>query len=88
MAMSSPSPDAHWRDSARYPRFFFIDARAAFPVLLALAHIRLWTISVALVAMLFFGVLHRYGFTVSVFGRWLGALLAGRRKVAAPWWLR
>jgi len=83
-----PSSDAHWRDSARYPRFFIIDARAAFPVLLALVHIRLWTISAALVAMAFFAVLHHYGFTVSVFGRWLGSLFAGRRKVAAPWWLR
>jgi intracellular multiplication protein IcmT len=86
--MKTPSVDAHWRDSARYPRFFIIDARASFPVLLALVHIRLWTLLTALVAMLFFAILHRYGFTVAVFGRWLGALLAGARKIAMPWWLR
>lgn len=82
------SSGAHWRDSARYPRFFIIDARAAFPILLALIHIRLWTIITAVVVTVFFAVLHRYGFTVAVFGRWLGALLAGPRKIAAPWWLR
>lgn len=84
----APSPDAHWRDSARYPRFFIIDARAAFPVLLALIHIRLWTMILAVSAMVFFAILHRYGFTVAVFGRWFVSLLAGKRKVAAPWWLR
>jgi intracellular multiplication protein IcmT len=86
--MARISPDAHWRDSARYPRFFIIDARAAFPVLLALVHIRLWTMGLALAAMLFFAVLHYYGFTVPVFGRWLSGLLAGRKKDASPWWLR
>lgn len=83
-----PSSDVHWRDSARYPRFFIIDARAAFPILLALVHIRLWTMVTALIAMVFFGILHHYGFTIAVFGRWFRSLLAGKRKMAAPWWLR
>jgi intracellular multiplication protein IcmT len=65
-----------------------IDARAAFPVLLALLHIRLWTLAVALIAMLFFGILSYYGFTVPVFGRWARSLAAGKRKISAPWWLR
>lgn len=86
--MKAPSTDAHWRDSARYPRFFFIDARAAFPLLLALVHITLWTILTAVAAMVFFAILNRYGFTVAVFGRWVRSLVAGPRKIAAPWWLR
>jgi len=86
--MKPPSADAHWRDSARYPRFFIIDARAAFPILLALVHIRLWTFGLALLATLFFAVLHRYGFTIDVFGRWIRAIFAGPRKISAPWWLR
>lgn len=85
--MKAISPSAHWRDSARYPRFFVIDARAAFPILLMLMHIRLWTLITAVVAMLFFSVLNHYGFTVAVFGRWLRSFLAGRRKVSAPWWM-
>ena len=29
-----PTADAHWRDSARPAKFFFVDAKAAFPLLL------------------------------------------------------
>mgnify|MGYP006327536373 FL=1 len=49
--------EAHWRDSARIPRFFLIDARAAFPLLLFLLHIRVWSFLLALVVMAFFDLL-------------------------------
>lgn len=77
---------AHWRDSARQPRFFLIDARAAFPLLLFLLHIKLWSLVLAVATMTFFGLLERYGFSLTVFLRWLRSLLAGPRKVAIPWW--
>lgn len=79
---------AHWRDSARNVRFWFIDFRACFPLLFMLFHIRLWTFIVALVATLFFTALERYGFSVAVFSRWLRSYLAGPRKIAQPWWKR
>jgi len=78
---------AHWRDSARTPKFFFIDGRAAFPMLIFLLHIRLWTFIVAVIATLFFTVLERFGFTLPVFGRWLRNFFAGHRKIANPWWM-
>ncbi|MBS0359397.1 MAG: IcmT/TraK family protein [Proteobacteria bacterium] len=78
----------HWRDSARNPRFFMIDFRAVFPVFLLLLHIRWWSFAVTVVAIFFFTMLERYGFTVVVFFRWLRAFLAGSRKVSAPWWKR
>ena len=78
---------AHWRDSARSPRFYGIDARACFPLLLFLLHIRWWSFAVALVATLFFAALERYGFRVAVFLRWLRNLVAGKRKMATPWWI-
>ncbi|GJM07234.1 MAG: phosphoesterase [marine bacterium B5-7] len=78
--------EAHWRDSARMPRFFMVDARAAFPFLVFLLHISWWTFWVAIVAMIFFAALERYGFTVPVFLRWFRSSLAGRRKIASPWW--
>lgn len=82
-----PSPDAHWRDSARYPQLFIIDARSVFPVLLALLHLRVWTIALAIMVSLFFGILNRYGFTLAVFGRWIRTTLGGKRKAAKPWWM-
>jgi intracellular multiplication protein IcmT len=79
---------AHWRDSARNVRFWFIDFRAAYPLFLFLIHIRLWTLALALTATIFFTLLERYGFTVAVFARWLRCFIAGPRKFAKPWWRR
>lgn len=79
---------AHWRDSARNVRFFFIDFRACFPLLLFLLHIRLWTFILAVIATAFFATLERYGFTVGVFLRWIRSFIAGPRKFAQPWWKR
>lgn len=77
---------AHWRDAARTPRFFFIDAFAVFPLLLMLLHIRLWTFMIALTAMTFFMILERFKFTLPVFRRWLKTTLAGPIRTAYPWW--
>ncbi len=78
--------DAHWRDSARAARFFFVDARAAFPLLLWLLHMRIWSFILAIVTMIFFALLEKYGFTLSVFVRWLKNFLGGPHKAAHPWW--
>ena len=76
----------YWRDSARNPRFFMVDALAALPLVLFLLHIRLWTFYLALITVIFFGVLERFNFTVPVFLRWLRSTIAGRIKVAKPSW--
>lgn len=79
---------AHWRDTARPVRFFFVDYRATFPILFFIVHIRIWTFLLAVAAMVFFAMVERYGFTVTVFMRWLRAYIAGPRKMAQPWWRR
>jgi len=78
--------EAHWRDSARPVRFFIWDSKNAFPMLLFLLHIRLWTFIVAVAATLFFTLLNRYGFSIEVFLRWFRNIIAGKRKMAVPWW--
>jgi intracellular multiplication protein IcmT len=77
---------AHWRDSARNVRFWIVDYRATFPLLILLFHIRLWTFIFAVVATVFFSLIERYGFTPIVFLRWMRAYVAGPRKIAQPWW--
>ncbi len=79
---------AHWRDSARSVRLFFLDFRACFPLLILLFHIRIWTFILAVIATVFFTALERYGFSLIVFLRWLRAFIAGNRKIAQPWWKR
>lgn len=80
--------DAHWRDSARPIKFFIWDGKAAFPMVLFLMHIRLWTFIVAVATMMFFTILNRYGFSPMVFLRWARSSIAGKRKIATPWWMR
>ena len=81
-----PTAEAHWRDSARPAKFFFVDAKAAFPLLVFLVHIKLWTFLIALVLMTFFAILNHFGYSIEVFSRIARAYLAGPRKVAIPWW--
>lgn len=75
-----------WRDSARIAKFFIIDARAAFPFLFLLVHIRLWTLILATVVTIAFATLDYYGFSVVVFFRVLRTFMAGKRKLSRPWW--
>lgn len=77
---------AHWRDTARNVRMWFVDFRACFPLLIFLFHIRLWTFLMAVITTVFFGMLERYGFSLVVFSRWLRTYIAGPRKISQPWW--
>jgi intracellular multiplication protein IcmT len=78
----------HWRDAARRPRFYLMDALAALPLILFLLHISLTTFCIALLAIAFFIVLERFQFTVPVFFRWFRATLAGSIRLSKPWWRR
>ena len=80
------NPNAHWRDASRTPRFFIMDAYAAFPLLLFFLHIKMWTLLVAIGAMVFFMILERFQFTIPVFIRWVKSQLAGPYRTAQPWW--
>ena len=77
--------NTHWRDSARTPRFFIMDAYAFFPILFFMLHIRLWTFLLSLGFMAFFILLERFKFTIPVFARWVRASIAGPLRVAKPW---
>lgn len=81
-----PTLNAHWRDSARPARFFFIDAKAAFPFFLFLIHIKIWTLVAAVIAMSFFTLINKFGYSVEVFLRIFRTYIAGSRKMAIPWW--
>lgn len=78
--------DAHWRDSARVPRFFIVDAYAVLPLFLFLLHIRYWTFGIALTASIFFAILERFGYSVPVFLRVAKTLLSGKHRYARYWW--
>lgn len=52
---------AHWRDTYRPARFFFMDARAGIPTLLMLLHVRYWTIAISVVVIAVFYYFERLG---------------------------
>jgi intracellular multiplication protein IcmT len=80
--MNLKNPDtAHWRDSARMPQFFGIDATAALPLPVFLLHIKLWTFFLAIAVGAFFAILNKFGFTIAIFKRWLRNFLAGNHKI-------
>jgi intracellular multiplication protein IcmT len=86
--MKEPKVGSSWRDSARSAKLWIFDASATFPLLVLAFHITWTTFIVAVVSMLFLSLLGRYGFSMVVFARWIRSSLAGKRKVAVPWWFQ
>ena len=86
--MAEFSSTSHWRDSARSPRFFLIDARAAFPIFIFLLHIKLWTGLAVIFSAIFFSIIEHYGFTVPIFFRVLRNFIAGSQKNSQLWWVK
>lgn len=83
------NPDTvHWRDSARTPMFFLLDAYSAIPFLFFLLHIRLWTFLLCTGIATFFALLNKFGFTLPIFLRFTRSFLAGNHRSARPWWHR
>ena len=81
-----PSVNAHWRDSARTVRFFIIESSAVYPMLFFFLYMNAVTFYFAVGVATFLSILARYGFTTTVFGRWLRGKIAGPRKMTNPWW--
>ena len=80
------NPNAHWRDSSREPRFFFVSANAAYPILLLLIHIRWWTFLLALGTILVLATLEHFGLTPQKFIRVFRVFLVGKYKYRKGWW--
>lgn len=85
--MASQDTNAHWRDSARRPKFYFMDANAAFPLLLFLLHIKLWTFVLTIGTVIFFVILGRFGLSIPIFKRLVISTIAGPLRIARPWWI-
>ena len=78
---------AHWRDSARPVKFFFLEGEAVFPFFILIVHWSYLTFGIAVIATLFFTILSHYGLNMPTFFRVLRGIVAGKRKYAHPWWL-
>lgn len=78
----------HWRHTAKPARFWIFDARAGAGLAIFMLHWSMLTLKIAVVIFVIFGLLERFGFSVTVAARWLRARLAGPVRSARPWWHR
>jgi intracellular multiplication protein IcmT len=74
--------DSHWRNTQKPARFFALDARAFFAILLFLVHARLWTFSIAILVMFLFWILERRGLTFEASLRAFRSWILGRNRPA------
>lgn len=58
--------EVYWRNTARDPRFFGVDARAVYVFLPVLFHLRLWTCAIAAFSLLLFWIVEQFGLTPGV----------------------
>lgn len=74
--------DIHWRNTMKPPRFFFMDARAALPIVLFLVHARWWTLVLALGIVLIFVMVERRDLSFAAALRTVRSALIGFRRPA------
>lgn len=76
-----PDIYAHWRDSALQPRFFSVDARAAFFVVIFLMHPNWYTFGVVIFVLIVLSILNYYRFSLVASFRLLRGFLTGSKKI-------
>jgi intracellular multiplication protein IcmT len=75
---------AHWRDSYKPPRFFFVDAYAGVVLLSCALHVRIWTVCSAFAVMVLFWWLERLGLSAKASMRALRTWFVGDLRPARP----
>tara|TARA_R110000868_G_scaffold32183_10_gene117370 strand:- start:11758 stop:12006 length:249 start_codon:yes stop_codon:yes gene_type:complete len=78
-----------WRDSARVPKILILDYRALSPLLFLIIYPSFITLGISIVVIIFFAILEQFGFTLTIFIRFLlYRVIAGKHKFVVPWWYK
>jgi intracellular multiplication protein IcmT len=77
--------DYHWRNTMKPVRFFMVDARVAFFLMMFILHMRIWTFFTFVAFMLFFWYLERRGLSFGAALRTFRTWILGRRRPAWLW---
>jgi intracellular multiplication protein IcmT len=72
--------DPHWRDSARTPKFFKVDGRIFFILLIVIFHFTFWTLFLLVITFIFFMILNSYKITISRVLYIINDYFFGRKK--------
>lgn len=73
---------AHWRDSYKPARFFFMEAKAGVPILATLLHFRFYTVIPTLIWVVLFWFLERRGLNFTTAFRAFRAWIIGDLRPA------
>ena len=70
----------HWRDSALTPKFFMIDAKASFAILLLLLRPNIYTVIITVLVVGVLVALNHYKIPLSASFRMLRQMIVGPKK--------
>lgn len=76
------APEVAWRETARNPRLWGIDARGMYPLVFLGLHISEITFFTAVLSIAFLWLAERMGYSPEVLMRRLRSRLAGKRRPA------
>lgn len=82
--MAKQDSFVHWRDSARTPMFYTVDARASILVLLFFLRPSRYTFGAVVIAIIFLSILNYFKIPLMVAFRIFKGVLAGRIKHRFP----
>ncbi len=83
----SNSSGAHWRDTARRAKFFFVDAVIVWPIMICLASMSVKTLTLVGVSAILLIIMERYNFTLMRAYRYMFVCLAGPIRYRRGWWI-
>ena len=81
-------PQGSWRDTGREAKLWIFNSSATFPILFFLFSPSFTAAGLVVLTIVVLMLLDYYGFKPIVFLRLIRSMLAGRVKLARPWWLR
>ena len=77
--------DYHWRNTMKPVRFFIFDAKVAAFFLIFIIHMRVWTLCLLFIILIFFWLLEKRGLTFGAAMRTFRTWILGRNRPAWLW---
>ena len=79
--------NASWRDTAREAKLGPFNVIAFLPLMLFLFSISWSTFAILILTLIALQVLEYFGFGPATFMRFFRSTIAGKRRLASPWWM-
>jgi uncharacterized membrane protein len=74
--------NVYWRETMKNGKFLIFEGRVVFVLLPTFMHLRLWTLTIAILTMFMFWWFDRKGISANAIARYLKAKLIGKKRSA------